>query len=173
MQRCKDNNIKLTLAPAGDHRATAMVERLIHTIKRKLGVIILDPIWSSEDISATVANIIQSIRLIPNTVTKITPFEAHFDRKLNTALSNIVTKPSKNNLSYNNFKNFASDRRLLMQPVLIPAAIRDMEQDSEKELNVQHKQPIRKDPHTDSSVPTESEDSENAKLLRPTRTPVR
>ena len=111
------------------------------------------------------------MRLIPNRVTKITSFEAHVDRKPNTALSNIVTKTSKNNLSYNNFKNFASDRRLLMQPVLTPAAMRDMEQDSEKELNVQHKQPTQKDPHTVSSISTESEDSENEPLLSPTRTP--
>ena len=68
---CKDNNIKLILAPAGDHRATGMVERLIQTIKRKLGVMTIDPLWSSEDISTIVANIIQSLRLIPNRVTKL------------------------------------------------------------------------------------------------------
>ena len=37
----------------------------------------IDPLWSSEDISTIVANIIQSIRLIPNRVTRISPFEAH------------------------------------------------------------------------------------------------
>ena len=76
-----------------------MVERLIQTIKRKLGVMSIDPLWSSEDISTIVSNIIQNIRLIPNRITKITPFEAHFGRKPNTALSNIVTKPNKQNLS--------------------------------------------------------------------------
>ena len=69
---CKDNNIKLVLAPAGDHRATGMVERLIQTIKRKLGVMAIDPLWSSEDITTIVSNIIQNIRLIPNRITKIT-----------------------------------------------------------------------------------------------------
>ena len=29
LQICKDNNIKLILAPTGDHRGTAVVERLI------------------------------------------------------------------------------------------------------------------------------------------------
>ena len=62
---CKDNNIKLILAPAGDHRATGMVERLIQTIKRKLGVLTIDPLWTSDDILTIIANIIQSIRLIP------------------------------------------------------------------------------------------------------------
>ena len=103
---CKDNNINLILAPAGDHRATRMVERLIQTIKRKLGVMTIDPLWSSEDISTIIANIIQSLRLIPNRITKLAPSEAHFVRKPNTALSNIVTKPNKQNLSYKQIKNF-------------------------------------------------------------------
>ena len=33
---CKNKNNKLILALAGDHRATAMIERLIQTIKRRL-----------------------------------------------------------------------------------------------------------------------------------------
>ena len=36
---CKNKNIKLILAPAGDHRGTGMVERLIQTIKRRLAVL--------------------------------------------------------------------------------------------------------------------------------------
>ena len=35
-------NIKLILAPAGDHRGTGMVERLIQTVKR-LAVLDIDP----------------------------------------------------------------------------------------------------------------------------------
>ena len=31
---CKDNNIRLILAPTGDHRGTGMVKRLIQTIKK-------------------------------------------------------------------------------------------------------------------------------------------
>ena len=43
---CKNRNIKLILAPAGDHRGTGMVERLIQTIKRRLAVLDVDPNWS-------------------------------------------------------------------------------------------------------------------------------
>ena len=64
----------------------------------------IDPLWSSEDISTIVSKIIQNIRLISNGITEITPFEAHFGRKPNTALSNIVTKPNKQNLSYKRSK---------------------------------------------------------------------
>ena len=96
---CKYKNMKLILAPAGDHRGTGMVERLIQTIKRRLAVLDIDPNWSSETLSSRLANIIENIRLIPNRTTKITPFEAHFGRKPNTALSNMLTKPSIKNLS--------------------------------------------------------------------------
>ena len=63
---------KLIRAPAGDHRATGMVERLIKTMKRKLGVMTIDPLWSSEDVPTIAANIIQSIRPDPNRVTNFT-----------------------------------------------------------------------------------------------------
>ena len=100
----------------------------------------IDPLWSSEAISTNVANIIQSKRLIPNRVTRIAPFEADFGRKPNTALSNIVTKAIKHNLSYKHIKYLASDRRLLKQPVLSPSAMWDIEQDSEPELNIQYRE---------------------------------
>ena len=148
-----------------------MVERLIQTIKRKLGVMSIDPLWSSEDISTIVSNIIQNIRLIPNRITKITPFEAHFGRKPNTALSNIVTKPNKQNLSYKRIKNFASDRKLLKQAVLSPAAIWDVDQDSEPELKIQYRGTAKKQSRPGFNIVSESDDSENAPLLSPTRTP--
>ena len=109
-------------------------------------------------------NIIQSIRLIPNRITTIAPFDAHFGRKPDTALSNIVTKPSKQNLSYKQIINYASDRRLLKQPVLSLAAIWDMDQDSEPELNVQYREAEQKEPQSGNNTSTESEDSENAPL---------
>ena len=77
-----------------------MVERLIQTIKQKLGVMTIDPLWSSQDISTIVANIIQNIGLIPKRFTRIAQFEARSGKKPSTALSNIVTKPNTHNLSY-------------------------------------------------------------------------
>ena len=35
---CKDNNIKLILAPVDDHRSIGMAERLIRTLKSRLSV---------------------------------------------------------------------------------------------------------------------------------------
>ena len=79
---CKNKNIKLILAPAGDHRGTGTVERLIQTLKQRLGVRDIDPMWSSETLSSRIATVIENIRLIPNKRTKVTPFEAHFGRTI-------------------------------------------------------------------------------------------
>ena len=103
---CKNNNIKLILAPVGDHRATGMIERLIQTIKRRLSVLNNDTNLSKITLADKIAEIIQEIKIIPNTTTKIAPYTAHFGRKINTQLSNIVTKPSHTNLSYKNTKKF-------------------------------------------------------------------
>ena len=89
----KDNNIKPTLAPAGDHRGTGLVERMIQTIKMRLSAINIDPKWDKETLVDKINNIIENIRLIPNTTTRITPFEAHFGRTANTQLTNILKNP--------------------------------------------------------------------------------
>ena len=51
---CKDKNIKLILAPAEDHRATGMVERLIQTIKRRIAIMKSDSLWSYADVAQIV-----------------------------------------------------------------------------------------------------------------------
>ena len=80
---CKNNNIKLILAPAGDHRATGMIERIIQTIKRRLSVLNNDTNWSQITLADKIAEIIEEIKLIPNTTTKIAPYTAHQIREKN------------------------------------------------------------------------------------------
>ena len=75
-----------------------MVERLIQTIKRRLAVLDIDPNWSNTTLANRLARIAENIRLIPNTITKISPFEAQFGRKPNAELSNITTKASSENI---------------------------------------------------------------------------
>ena len=115
---CKNENIKLILAPAGDHRGNGMVERLIQTIKRRLAVIDIDPNWSNTTLANRLANIIENIRLIPNTTTKISPFQSQFGRKPNTEISNITTKASHKNLTYKNLTKYCLDKQLLKQNAL-------------------------------------------------------
>ena len=63
---CKKNNIKLILALAGEHKATAgMIERLIQTIKRRLTVLNNDTKWSQITLADKVAEIIQKIKTHP------------------------------------------------------------------------------------------------------------
>ena len=87
----KNKNIKQLLAPAEYHRGTGMVERLIQTIERRLALLNFDPNWTPAILSERLANKIENIRLIPSATKKISPFEAHFGRKSNTEISNIVT----------------------------------------------------------------------------------
>ena len=156
---CKNKNIKLILAPAGDHRGTGMVERLIQTIKCRLAVLDIDPMWSSETLSARIASIIENIRLIPNKTTKFTPFEAHFGRKPNTELSNMLSKPSIKNLSYKKLKNKCLDKKLLRHDALTQEEMWRRDGSSKDELDIQY--------NTQSAFPThmDSDDSENQPLI--------
>ena len=77
------------LAPAGDHRASGIIERPVQTIKRQISVLNTDPKWSKITLADKIAEIIQEIKLIPYSTTKIAPITAPFGRKNNTPLSNI------------------------------------------------------------------------------------
>ena len=76
-----------------------MIDLLIQTIKRRLSDLNNDPKWSKITLAAKIGEIIQEIKIIPNTTTKISPFTAHFGRKHNTPISNITTQTSPKNLS--------------------------------------------------------------------------
>ena len=150
---CNNHNIKLILAPAGDHRANGMIERLIQTIKRRLSVLNNDPKWSKITLADKITEIIKEIKLIPNTTTKIAPFTAHFGRKPNTPISNITSRTSPKNLSYNEITKFHLDkRRGLKQPMLKADTIWNLESDSEPHLDIQFQPTIEGDDSSDQST---------------------
>ena len=163
----KNKNIKLNLAPVGDHSGTGMVERLIQTIKHRSAVLDIDPNWNMETLSTRLASIIENIRLIPNKTTRTTPFEAHFGRKLNIELSNIVTKPSLVNLSNTKLKIRCLGKRLPRHDALINEELWRRDGNSEDELDNQYK-PSATNPTTPPEI--DSDDSENVPL---TKTPTR
>ena len=169
---CKDKNIKLILAPAGDHRATGMVERQIQTIKRRIAIMQSDPLWSNADLAQIVTKIYQSIRLIPNSVTKIKPFEAYFGRNPNTELSNIVIKPNHTKLTYNKLRSFVSDKRKLKHPALPREAMWEFDEDLEPELSIQYKEDEQQT-LAQRAITPDSSNSVNAPLLSHTRVPGR
>ena len=121
-----------------------MVERLIQTIKRRLAAINVDNNWSKETLANKISAIIENIKLIPNTTTKITPFEAPFGRKPNTQTSNIVTHPNKKNLTYNNIRKFYLDKKVLRRPMLDQQAMWNFS-DSEPNLDIQYNTPENSD----------------------------
>ena len=90
---CTKNNITLIPAPANDHRAIGLVERLISTIKQRLACIKeANKVLNSFTIKAALKSIIYQLRICKHKTTKLSPFESHFGRKTNTPLSNISTK---------------------------------------------------------------------------------
>ena len=150
---CNNHNNKLILAPAGDHRANGMIERLIQTIKRRLSVLNNDPKWSKITLADKITEIIQEIKLIPNTTTQIAPFTAHFGGKLNTPISNITSRTSPKNLSYNEITKFHLDkRRGQKQPMLKADTIWNLESDSEPQLDIQFQSTIDEDDSSDQST---------------------
>ena len=90
---CSNRGIKHILSPVGDHRGSGLVERLIQTIKRKLGVAKLDP--NFKNLKDTIHQIFEDIRKSNHSLLKKSPFELHFGRKPNTVWSqarNIVVQ---------------------------------------------------------------------------------
>ena len=156
---CKNKNIKLILAPAGDHRGTGMVERLIQTIKRRLAVLDIDSKWIQTTLSQRVANLIENIRLIPNATTKTSPFEAHFGRKPNTEVSNIITKPSHKNLTYKKLRSNCLDKKILKHDVLTNEEMWRYDGLSEDNLDIAYKEPENPTP-----ISIDSDESDNMPL---------
>ena len=121
-----------------------MVKRLIQTIKRRLAAINVDTNWSKETLASETSEIIENLKLIPNTTTKITSFEAHFGRKPNTQTSSIVTHPNKKNLPFSNIKKFYLDKKILRRPMLDQRAMWNFS-DSEPNLDIEYNTPENSD----------------------------
>ena len=99
---CNQHNINIITAPANDHRAFGLVERLIQTIKRRLSCMKSGSRNNTFAITEAIKSIVYQLRICKQKTTNVTPFLAHFGRKPNTALSNISTIHKSSNLSYQN-----------------------------------------------------------------------
>ena len=81
-QVCSSRSIKHILSLVGDHRGSGLVERMIQTIKRKLGTAKLDPNFGN--FKETIQQIIEEIRKSNHSILNKSPFDLHFGRKPNT-----------------------------------------------------------------------------------------
>ena len=102
---CTENSITPIYAPANDHRAIGLVERIIQTIKRQLSCM-KSQLNKKINLENSLKAIIQRLRISKQKTITTTPFEAHFGRKCNTTISNITTKSDSKNLNYNAIINY-------------------------------------------------------------------
>ena len=116
---CNRNNIKIIFAPANDHRSIGLVERLIQTVKRRLGCIKLDPKQHPFNIKQSLKQIAQELRICRKKATNISPFEAHFGRPVNTPITNLTTKPDSKNLKWPNVQHDYLDDNIMGADELI------------------------------------------------------
>ena len=123
---------------------------MIQTLRRRLSVLNIDPIWEKETLGDKLAHIIENIKLIPNTTTRITPFEAHFGRLPNTQLTNILTKRNSKNLNYGKIKSFYLEKKKLKRAMLSEMAIWNHESDSEPRIDIQYRSEENSDSVSDN-----------------------
>ena len=95
---------------------------MIQTLKRREGVIKIDPENTPYKLAADVAEIIKIFRITPHEVTKISPFEAHMGRKPNIPKINLAKTSSPTNLNWENAKHAGLDRKHLTK-LPLPAEI--------------------------------------------------
>ena len=119
--RCLIFTQSLIPAPANDHRAVGLVERLISTIKQRLACIKeANKELNSFTIKAALKSIIYPLRICKHKTTKLSPFESNFGRKANTPLSNISTEPNSSGLSYDKILNHYLDEETVTPNELLP-----------------------------------------------------
>ena len=115
------NNITLIPAPANDHRAIGLVEKLISTIKQRLTCIKeANKELNSFTIKAALKSIIYQLRICKHKTTKLSPFESHLVRKANTPLSNISTKTHSSDFSHEKILNHYLDEETVTSNELLP-----------------------------------------------------
>ena len=108
-----ENNITPIYAPANDHRAIGLVERIIQTIKRQLSCM-KSQLNKKFNLENSLKAIIQRLRISKQKTITITPFEAHFGRKCNRPISKITTKSDSKNLNYNAIINYYLDEDTIL-----------------------------------------------------------
>ena len=75
---CSELNIEQKFCPVGDHRGWGLVERTIQTIKRRLGVMMLDE--NNKSIKLCLSIIMRDLRWNKQKTIQVSPFQAHFGR---------------------------------------------------------------------------------------------
>ena len=150
---CAKHNINLIYAPANDHRPIGLVKRLIQTVKRRLGCIKLDPNQRPFNFKNALRDISFELRICRKKYSKLSPFEAYYGRKPNTTLSNITTKPNKNNLSWSNTFKYLDDNIIGDEELIPEERWYDEDLDSEAEVQEAKRQKLEDAKSDNSEIP--------------------
>ena len=75
---CSELNIEQKFCPVGDHRGCGLVERTKQTIKRRLGVMLLEE--NNKSIKLCLSIIMRDLRWNKQKTIQVSPFQAHFGR---------------------------------------------------------------------------------------------
>ena len=94
---CSELNIEQKFCPVGDHRGCGLVERTIQTIKRRLGVMLLEE--NNKSIKLCLSIIMRDLRWNKQKTIQVSPFQAHFGRLPKTEFK-IVSDRFLNNSDY-------------------------------------------------------------------------
>ena len=78
--------------------------------------------------------------MAPLSITKLSPFEAHKTRKTNTPLSNLATKSSLDNLSWESAKHTCLDQKNLIKPPLPAEILHGLQLWSEDEVSIKSRE---------------------------------
>ena len=81
-----ESNIEPKFCPVGDHRGCGLVERSIQTIKRPMGVMLLEE--NVKSIKLCLSTKIRDMRWIKQKVIQKSPFEEHYGRLPKTEFKN-------------------------------------------------------------------------------------
>ena len=150
-QLCKRYNIELIYAPANDHRPIELVERLIQTVKRRLGCIKLDPVQKPFNNKKALQNISFELRTCRKKNSKLFPFEAHYGRKANTAFT---SKPIIKNLRWSNTLKYHLDDNIIEEEEVISQdKWYDEDVDSDAEVKASKQRKLKEAKDDEGEVP--------------------
>ena len=154
---CSELNIEQKFCPVGDHRGCGLVERTIQTIKRRLGVMMLEE--NNKSIKLCLSTIMRDLRWNKQKTIQVSPFQAHFDR-LPKSEFKIVRDRFVNNSDY-------LDKQHLERSALTASQMKRRIDQSRENLKIVRKGQLSRDTSPlHKQQLTSDRDKERAKALK-------
>ena len=154
---CSELNIEQKFCPVGDHRGCGLVERTIQTIKRRLGVMMLDE--NNKSIKLCLSIIMRDLRWNKQKTIQVSPFQAHFGRLPKTEFKIVRDKFLNNSDSL--------DKQHLERSALTASQMKRRIDQSRENLKIVRKGQLSRDtsPLHKQQI-TSDRDKERAKALK-------